>query len=125
MPRTISLLAVLVFLCGLTCTACAKTPIREIIDPAEAAKDPDFKIQGEYVGEGTWLNGDDSVKAGAQVIALGNGEFTVVVTKGGLPGDGWKRGEPRFRSSGNARAIQPTLSAKAERPGRARSPATR
>ena len=24
----------------------------EITDPAEAAKDPDFNIQGEYVGEG-------------------------------------------------------------------------
>ena len=40
-------------------------PRPEIIDPAEAAKDPDFKIQGEYVGEGTWSDGEN-VKVGAR-----------------------------------------------------------
>jgi hypothetical protein len=88
-------------LCGLACTACARNP--EIADPAEAAKDPDFKIQGEYVGhvdKGSWAaNGKG--KVGAQVIALCNGQFDVFLTKGGLPGDGWKRGEPRFNLKGN------------------------
>jgi hypothetical protein len=96
MSRTILLLMLSLALCGFVCTACAQHPtLPEITDPAEAAKDPDFKIQGEYLGEGTW-QGEAGIKVGAQVIALGDGKFTVVLTKGGLPGDGWKRGEPRL-----------------------------
>jgi hypothetical protein len=97
MSRTISSVMLMFALCGCSHAVCAPNP--EITDPAEAAKDPDFKIQGEYVGEGTWSDGQ-SAKVGAQVIALGDGQFTVVVTKGGLPGDGWKRAEPRFSLSG-------------------------
>jgi hypothetical protein len=93
MLRSISRIGLLVVLCGFVCTACAREA--EITDPAQAQKDPDFAIQGEYQGEGTWAGGDN-VKVGAQVIALGKGQFTAVVTKGGLPGNGWKRGEPRF-----------------------------
>jgi hypothetical protein len=97
MPRTMFLLVLSFVLCGFACTACARNP--EITDPAKAAKDPDFKIQGEYVGEGAWA-GDGSVKMAAQVIALGDGQFAVVVTKGGLPGDGWRRSEPRISLTG-------------------------
>jgi hypothetical protein len=105
----ISLLGVLLVLCLFTCTACARTP--ETTDPAEAAKDPDFKIQGEYVGEGTW-SGSENARAGAQVIALGHGEFTVVVTKGGLPGDGWRRDDPSFSLNGKREDATTTLSGK-------------
>ena len=63
MLRPISLLVLLLVLCGLVCTACAREP--EITDPAAAQKDPDFKIQGEYVGEGKW-SGDADVKVGAK-----------------------------------------------------------
>ena len=51
MLRPISLLVLLLVLCGFLCTACAREA--EITDPAEAQKDPDFGIQGEYIGEGT------------------------------------------------------------------------
>lgn len=91
----------------LSCSACAQSV--EITDPAVAANDPDFNIQGEYQGVGRW-EGADSVKVGAQVIALGNGQFQVVVTKGGLPGDGWKREDPRFSMEGKRGGAAVSLS---------------
>jgi 3-keto-disaccharide hydrolase len=50
--------------------------------------DPDFKIQGDYAGEVKAPDGDDAVKVGVQVIALGDGKFRAVSHLGGLPGDG-------------------------------------
>ena len=43
----------------------------------------DFKIQGEYIGELSC-----GCDFGAQVIALGNGEFQAVLYPLGLPGGG-------------------------------------
>jgi hypothetical protein len=40
---------------------------------------PDFPLQGEYAAEGQ----------GADIIALGDGNFRLVTFKGGLPGAGW------------------------------------
>lgn len=47
--------------------------------PEAAAADPDFALQGEYVGNGT----------GVQIVAQGKGKFLAVIYRGGLPGAGW------------------------------------
>ncbi|MDG2385368.1 MAG: DUF1080 domain-containing protein [Pirellulaceae bacterium] len=48
----------------------------------------DYDVQGEYVG---ML--EDGNRWAAQVIADGDGKFTAVGYMGGLPGDGWSRGD--------------------------------
>ncbi len=59
--------------------------LAQTYDNLEAAKaDPDFAIQGEYAAP----------SKGVQLIALGDGEFEMVVYEGGLPGAGWNRAEP-------------------------------
>lgn len=53
-------------------------------DPSKAGES--FALQGEYVGLLSSQKGD--VKYGAQVIALGKGEYCLVGYRGGLPGAG-------------------------------------
>ena len=61
-------------------------PVKCYTDPQQT--DADFKFQGEYVGEFAPAGGA-KVKLGAQVRALGDGNFRTMFFLGGLPGDGW------------------------------------
>jgi len=97
MTRVVCAAAVLLLASVVACNAIAKGP--EIIDPAEAAKDPDFAVQGEYLGEGS-LDGTAQGPLGAQVIARSQGKFEAYLLQGGLPGAGWKRGQERIRLDG-------------------------
>jgi len=87
MLRNASVLITLVLLPALV--AVAADLKRGVTDPAEAG--PDFKLQGEYVGQ---LQQDDrKIDHGFQVIALGDGKFRAVGYHGGLPGAGWDKAE--------------------------------
>ena len=83
----------------------------EINDPAQAAKDADFAVQGEYLGQAD-LGGGLKGRLGVQVIARGGGKFEAYLLPGGLPGDGWKRGDPRVRIEGERKGGVVTLSDK-------------
>ena len=48
---------------------------------------------------------------GAQVIALGDGKFRAVGYRGGLPGDGWDRGDERVETEGERRGNVTTFTA--------------
>jgi len=109
MIRKINVLLLLVLISCFAYMAWARP--KEITDPAEAKADPDFSVQGEYVGEGQ-LPGGAKGKIGSQVIALGGGKFRVVVYQGGLPGDGWKRGDPRLFLDGQRKDTVTELSGK-------------
>jgi hypothetical protein len=70
-------------------------------DPADAG--PDFAAQGEYVSS-------QGPKYGANVVALGDGKFDVVLLAGGLPGDGYdgkSRIELKAKREGDAIKIEP------------------
>lgn len=71
----------------LAASAQAQEPV--YADPQSARSHPDFAVQGEYASEKETGAGGPAM----QVIARGDGEFSVVVYDGGLPGAGW-RGEP-------------------------------
>jgi len=96
MSRSLRWACLLVPLLGVSPALGARGP--EIIDPEEAKNDPDFAIQGEYLGEGTLPDGPNGT-IGAQVVALGEGKFAVELFAGGLPGAGWKRGEKQVSLS--------------------------
>jgi len=104
MFRAAHLLLIPLVVCSLACTATSK----EIIDPEEAKADPDFAIQGEYVGEYTNDEGKKR-KAACQVIARGGGKFELLALPGGLPGAGWKRGDKSWRLNGELKDGAMTL----------------
>jgi hypothetical protein len=63
-------------------------------DPAQAGAD--FKIQGEYEG----ITDADGARWGAQVVALGDGNFRIVGYQGGLPGSGFQPGNEIHTTDG-------------------------
>lgn len=66
-------------------------------DPASAPID--YKFQGEYVGKA----GEEGIRYGAQVIALGNNKYRLVGYAGGLPGDGWDKATGTVELDGEQR----------------------
>ncbi len=76
------------------CGPLSSAPAQVFDSITAASADPDFSVQGEYVGEQNSL----------QVIAKGDGEFEIVVYALGLPGAGWDRTPPR-RLDGDADTV--------------------
>lgn len=73
-----------------------------VTDPAKVPSD--FAVQGEYMAT-------EPKKFGAQVIALGAGNFDVVLLEGGLPGDGWDT-KQRQKTSAATKDGKVTIDAK-------------
>jgi len=65
-------------------------------DPTNAG--PDFKIQGEYLGELRMNSG--GATWGAQVTAMGQKRFHLVLFSGGLPGEGWRPDDQKIAADG-------------------------
>ncbi|MGQ9505643.1 MAG: 3-keto-disaccharide hydrolase [Thermogutta sp.] len=97
---SVMLIAGVVLCAGVVGSAEERRARDEIIDPAVAAQDLDFVIQGEYLGEGILPDGKQG-QLGAQVVARGEGKFVVYLLVGGLPGQGWNRSQPRLPGQGS------------------------
>src|SRR6185503_12130137 len=80
MPNRLFLIMKYSFAALLVCASAFAAEFNEpgtFLDPQSAG--PDYADQGEYLND--W--------GGAQVIALGDNKFRLVLYKGGLPGAGW------------------------------------
>lgn len=95
----------LAMFCGLIGVACGHGG-PAYTDPAKAG--PDFQVQGEYEGELKMSEG--TKKVGVQVIALGKHEFSATMFHGGLPGDGWSRGDKKNEGTGKTEGAETIIS---------------
>ena len=101
----------ILFLTCLGTIAWAAPRAKAITDPGEAAKDPDFSVQGEYAATaeiGTKVKKGDY---GLQVVALGDRNFQAALYQGGLPGSGSKDNE-FVLLTGSSKGGKTTLKAK-------------
>ncbi|GHT45115.1 hypothetical protein FACS189454_04070 [Planctomycetales bacterium] len=98
MTKNLFLVLTSLTLAGVAGVAAAATP--EYTSVEEVAKDAklnrDFQIQGEY----QYTDASNPATA-LNIVAEGNGQFRVVMFRGGLPGDSWKRGDGRQVASGS------------------------
>jgi hypothetical protein len=95
--RRLSFLLLLITCFSFSVIAEDKPDEETYLNPAEAGAD--YGIQGEYQGV---LDPDgDAIKFGLQVVALGDHKFDAVGYFGGLPGDGWARGDKMVTATGN------------------------
>ena len=70
-------------------------------EPADVEPtDPDYLLQGEYVGQ--VFTDEGNIPVGVQLVALGKGNFKSVSYTGGLPAEGWE-GTVRRISNGGLR----------------------
>lgn len=60
---------------------------KPVFDDPATVSDPDFVVQGEYLGVRMGEKFPENV--GVQVVALGKGKFEAVLFPGGLPGEGF------------------------------------
>jgi hypothetical protein len=85
MPLRFGFAATLLVIAGIAVSARAQARQKKegpvYLDSKDAG--PNYVVQGEYLGQ------TPDRKLGAQVIADGNGTFTVIILEGGLPGEGF------------------------------------
>ena len=82
--------------------AAAEPKALAFTDPEKAGID--YKLQGDYIGEHRSNEGER--KVAIQVLALGDRKFRAVAYVGGLPGDGWSRGDERHSGEGELKNDQ-------------------
>jgi 3-keto-disaccharide hydrolase len=98
MLRSARIVVFLVMIFGIMSVAPAE-PKKGPVATRLSDVDDDYAFGGEYVGQIENSEGTQ-VKMAAQVVARGKGEFLIVGYVGGLPGDGWKRGDKRMKLTG-------------------------
>jgi hypothetical protein len=93
-----------VYFFGLSCVILFSSVALNAADPKAPAftnakeAGVDYELQGEYVG--VVKSDEGEKKIGVQVIALGDGKFRAVGYIGGLPGDGWSKGDKSHSAEG-------------------------